>query len=368
MSVPPSIPRRRAGAVAVTAALAVALTAGSVLSASAATEGTGRSSLRALAASSSGVRIGTAINTDELGSNAAYDRIAAQQFSSVTPENVMKWDAIEPKRGQFDFTAADELVRFAKQHHQLVRGHTLVWYNQLPQWLNDIGPSLTKKQTESILKQHIFTEMRHFKGKIWQWDVVNEAFNEDGTLRDNLWLQKIGPSYIAKAFTWAHQADPKALLFYNDYNIEYDGPKQQGAYDLVEGLVRKGVPIDGVGFQTHLDTQYGIPDLETTMRRFAKLGLKTAETEVDVRTTLPVTAVEQSAQNAGYAQTLQACLLVKACISYTVWGFGDEYSWIPGVFPGEGAADIYDENLVAKPEYTALQSVLRTAKGVPHRS
>ena len=367
MSVPLSPPQRRAGVVAVTAALAVALTAGSVLSASAATEGTGRSSLRALAAASSGLRIGTAINTDELGSNARYDAIAAQQFSSVTPENVMKWDAIEPKRGQLDFAAADELVRFAQKNRQLVRGHTLVWYNQLPQWLNDLGPSLTKQQATAILKQHIFTEMRHFKGKIWQWDVVNEAFNEDGTLRDNLWLQKIGPSYIAKAFTWARQADPKALLFYNDYNIEYGGPKQQAAYDLVKGLVRKGVPIDGVGFQTHLDTQYGIPDLETTMRRFAKLGLKTAETEVDVRTTLPVTPVEQSAQNAGYAETLQACLLVKACISYTVWGFGDKYSWIPGVFPGEGAADVYDENLVAKPEYTALQTVLRTANGVPRR-
>ena len=368
MSVPTLTPHRRAAAAAAAAALAVALVAGSTLSASAATEGSGRGTLKALAASSSGLRIGTAINTDELGANARYDSIAAKQFSSVTPENVMKWDAVEPERGRFDYAAADELVRFARQHHQLVRGHTLVWYNQLPAWLTAIGPSLTRKQAEAILKQHIFDEMRHFKGRIWQWDVVNEAFNEDGTLRDSLWLQKIGPSYIAKAFRWAHQADPKALLFYNDYNIEYGGPKLEGAYALVKSLVKQGVPIDGVGFQTHLDTQYDIPDLETTMRRFARLGLKTAETEVDVRTTLPVTSASLSAQKAGYSETLQACLQVKACISYTVWGFGDAYSWIPGVFPGQGAADVYDDHLVAKPQYTALRTVLRTAKGVPHRN
>lgn len=367
MSLHPPV-HRRALAGTAAAALAVALVAGGALGASAAPDGSGRSTLRALAQSAAGLKIGTAINTDQLGSNPRYDQIAGSQFSTVTPENVMKWDAIEPKRGQFDYTAADELVRFARQHHQLVRGHTLVWYNQLPQWLVDLGPSLTSKQTAAILKQHITEEMTHFKGKIWQWDVVNEAFNEDGTLRDNLWLEKIGPSYIEKAFRWAHEADPKALLFYNDYNIEYAGPKQDGAYALVRGLVRKGVPIDGVGFQTHLDTQYGIPDLETSMQRFANLGLRTAETEVDVRTTLPVTATEQSAQNAGYSESLQACLLVRACISYTVWGFGDAYSWIPGVFAGEGSADLYDANLVAKPQYFALQSVLRTAKGVPHRS
>lgn len=298
MSARPRTVRRRLGAAALTASLAAALAAGPVLTASAAVEGTGASSLKALAARS-GLRIGTAVNTDLLGSNARYDAITRTQFSSVTPENVMKWDAIEPQRGKLDFTAADELVAFAKKNHQLVRGHTLVWYDQLPQWLVDIGPSLTKQQATQILRQHIRDEMGHFKGRIWQWDVVNEAFEEDGALRDDLWLQKIGPDYIAKAFRWAHEADPKALLVYNDYNIEYGGPKQEAAYALVQRLKEDRVPIDGVGFQTHLDTQYDVPDLQATMQRFARLGLKTAETEVDVRTTLPVTAVEQSAQKAG---------------------------------------------------------------------
>ncbi|MDX6621892.1 MAG: endo,4-beta-xylanase [Gaiellales bacterium] len=314
-----------------------------------------------------GVTLGAAVRASNLP-DRHYAAAFTRYYGSLTPENEMKMLYAEPAPGVYDFAPADRLVNFAIATGKLLRGHTLVYGNQLPDWVTSPAVPWTRDSLLAVMRDYITTMMRHFAGRVEEWDVVNEAFNEDGTLRDNLWLQKIGPSYIEKAFTWAHQADPKALLFYNDYNLEYGGPKQDGAYDLVKGLVRKGVPIDGVGFQTHLDTQYDIPDLETTMKRFAKLGLKTAETEVDVRTTLPVTSVELSAQKAGYAETLQACLLVKACISYTVWGFGDAYSWIPGVFPGEGAADVYDDHLVAKPEYTALQTVLRTAKSVPHRN
>ncbi|WP_426623003.1 endo-1,4-beta-xylanase [Leifsonia sp. McL0607] len=324
-------------------------------------------SLRSLA-SRVGLRVGTAVNTDALASNSDYRSIAATQFSSVTPENVMKWESVEPTQGTYDWTAADELVAFAQQNGQLVRGHTLVWHNQLPAWLTAAAPSMTPDQLRAILKKHITDEVTHFRGKIWQWDVVNEAFNDDGTLRNTIWLQKLGPGYIADAFRWAHAADPKALLFYNDYNIEYTGPKSNAVYSLVQQLKAQGVPIDGVGFQTHLDTQYGLPDLQNNLQRFAGLGLKVAETEVDVRTTLPVTAVEQNAQVAAYTSTMQACLAVRACISYTVWGFGDGYSWVPAVFPGEGAADIYDENLQPKPEYTALQQTLALASGAPQRA
>jgi endo-1,4-beta-xylanase len=324
-------------------------------------------SLRALA-QQVGLRIGTAVDTDALASDPAYRQIAATQFSTVTPENAMKWESVEPTQGTYTWGPADQLVQFAQQNGQLVRGHTLVWHNQLPAWLNAAAPSMTPDQLRALLKKHIIDEVTHFKGEIWQWDVVNEAFNDDGTLRDSIWLQKLGPGYIADAFRWAHQADPKALLFYNDYNIEYTGPKSNAVYSLVQNLKAQGVPIDGVGFQTHLDTQYGLPDLQNNLERFAKLGLKVAETEVDVRTTLPVTPVEQNAQVAGYTSTLQACLAVRACLSYTVWGFGDAYSWVPGVFPGEGAATIYDENLQPKPEYTALQQTLALAAGVPGRA
>ncbi|WP_431198307.1 endo-1,4-beta-xylanase [Leifsonia xyli] len=321
-------------------------------------------SLRALG-DGVGLRIGTAVNTDELASNAAYRDITANQFSTVTPENAMKWESVEPSQGVYNWGPADQLVAFAQQNGQLVRGHTLVWHNQLPAWLNAALPSMSTEQVRALLKKHIQDEVTHFKGKIWQWDVVNEAFNDDGTPRDTIWLQKLGPGYIADAFRWAHEADPKALLFYNDYNIEFTGPKSNAVYSLVQQLQKQRVPIDGVGFQTHLDTQYGLPDLKANLQRFAALGLKVAETEVDVRTTLPVTPVEQTAQVGAYVSTLQACLAVRACISYTIWGFGDAYSWVPSTFPGEGAALIYDENLQPKPQYYALQDTLALASGAP---
>ena len=323
-------------------------------------------SLRALA-SRVGLRIGTAVNTDVLATNAKYRQITADQFSSVTPENVMKWQVVEPTQGTYDWSAADQLVNFAKANGQLVRGHTLVWQNQLPNWLTT--GTHTSAQLRDLLHKHITDEVSHFKGHIWQWDVVNEAFNDDGTMRDTLWLNAMGPRYIADAFRWAHQADPRALLFYNDYNIEGIGAKSDAVFALVKQLRAEGVPINGVGAQGHLDTKYGFPDqMQQNLQRFGDLGLKVALTEVDVRTTLPVTTPEQLAQNADYSQMLGACLLVRQCISYTVWGFGDAYSWVPGVFAGEGSASIYDESLQPKTQYFALQQVLSLAGGAPHRS
>lgn len=323
-------------------------------------------SLRALA-SRVGLRIGTAVNTDVLATNATYRQITADQFSSVTPENVMKWQVVEPTQGTYDWSAADKLVKFAEAHGQLVRGHTLVWHSQLPTWLT--AGTYTSTELRDLLRKHITDEVTHFKGNIWQWDVVNEAFNDDGTMRKTIWLDAMGPSYIADAFRWAHQADPKALLFYNDYNIEGLGPKSDAVYALAKQLRAQGVPIDGIGAQGHLDTKYGFPDrMQQNLQRFADLGLKVALTEVDVRTTVPdTTTPEKLAQNADYSQMLEACLLVRACISYTVWGFGDAFSWVPGVFAGEGAADIYDENLQPKASYFALQQTLMLASGAPHR-
>lgn len=323
-------------------------------------------SLRALAARV-GLCIGTAVDTDELATNATYRQISADQFSSVTPENVMKWDAVEPIQGTYNWAPADQLVDFARSHGQLVRGHALVWHNQLPGWLTD--GRYPSDQLRALLKKHITDEVRHFRGRIWQWDVVNEAFNDDGTLRDSIWLRELGPCYIADAFRWAHQADPHALLFYNDYNIEGTGTKSDAVYALVKQLRAQGIPIGGVGFQTHLDTQYDFPtQMQQNMQRFADLRLDVAVTEADVRIPLPVSSTEQLAQNADYTQSLQACLAVRRCISYTVWGFSDAYSWVPGVFAGEGSADLYDENLQPKPAFYAVQQDLRLAAGARHRT
>ena len=307
-----------------------------------------------------GVRIGTAVDTSALANDITYRTLVAEQFDSVTPENVMKWEVVEPQQGQYDFTEADELVAFARAHNQKVRGHTLVWHNQLPSWLT--SGTWTDAELRRILRQHIFTEAGHFRGRIWAWDVVNEAIDDNGQLRDTFWLQNLGPGYIADAFRWAHQADPKAILFYNDYNIEGINAKSDAVYALVRQLKSQGVPIQGVGVQGHLSTRYGLPaNMQQNLHRFAALGLKTAVTEADVRSDLPVDAAKIQAQAAAYSYMLESCLLERSCISYTVWGFTDKYSWVPGFFYGEGAATLLDENFAAKPAYRELQAVLAVA-------
>ena len=317
------------------------------------------STLRQLAAHTQ-LRIGTAVDTAALGNDAVYRAAVADQFDTVTPENVMKWEVVEPQRGVGDFTEADKLVDFARGHGQKVRGHTLVWHNQLPSWLT--SGTWTPAELRNILRQHILAEAGHFRGRIWAWDVVNEAFNDDGTLRDTMWLQELGPGYIADAFRWAHQADPKALLFYNDYNIEGVNAKSDAVYNLVRQLQAQGVPIDGVGLQSHLGTQFGFPgDIPANMARFARLGLDTAVTEADVRSILPMDSAKLQAQSAGYSLLLESCLLQRRCISFTVWGFTDKYQWVPGVFAGEGSAALYDENYLAKPAYDALRRILALA-------
>jgi endo-1,4-beta-xylanase len=321
----------------------------------------GGETLRQLA-QKAGIRIGTAVDSDALANEAPYTQKVATEFNSVTPENVMKWDTVEPARGVYDFTQGDQLVAFAQAHGQLVRGHNLLWHNQLPSWLT--GGDFSATELRDILHQHITAEVTHFKGKIWQWDVVNEAFNDDGTLRDDLWLQKLGPGYIADAFRWAHEADPKAALYINDYNIEGVNAKSTALYDLVAQLRRQGVPIQGVGIQGHLDVAYPAPhDIADNMARFDKLGVQTAITEADVRITLPASATDVEAQDEAYQTLLEGCLLTRHCTDFTVWGFTDKYSWVPGVFTGEGQANIFDENYQPKTAYTALSQDLKLAGG-----
>ncbi|BCJ43925.1 beta-xylanase [Actinoplanes ianthinogenes] len=316
-------------------------------------------SLRA-AARGTDVRVGTAVDMAALAADAPYKAAVAREFDTVTPENVMKWEVVEPQPGVYDWTAADQLVAFAQKNRQLVRGHTLVWHNQNPSWLTEAN--YTPDQLRALLRKHILDEVGHFKGKVWAWDVANEVFNEDGTLRDTIWLRALGPDYIADAFRWAHQADPKALLFLNDYNNEGVNAKSDAYYALVKQLRSQGVPVHGYGIQGHLAVQYGFPDtVLANVQRFDKLGLKTAFTEVDVRMLLPADTAKVQAQAEGFNRLLRACLLVKHCVSYTVWGFTDKYSWVPGVFSGEGSATLTDENLQPKPAYHALRETFLLA-------
>jgi endo-1,4-beta-xylanase len=274
----------------------------------------------------------------------------------------MKWESVEPAQGTFTWGAADEIVQFAQDHDQKVRGHTLVWHNQLPSWLNAAAPSMTADQLRETLRQHILTEAGHFRGQLYAWDVVNEAVSDDavGSLRDTIWLQKLGPGYIADALRWAHQADPHAKLYLNDYNIEWIGPKSDAYYNLARQLLADGIPLDGIGIQGHLDIQYGFPDsLADNIKRFTDLGLEVAITELDVRVfTTGVTPEQFQAellkQADYYRRVVSACLTQRRCVGVTVWGYTDKYSWVPGFFTGEGAACLFDESFNKKPAYWAV--------------
>jgi endo-1,4-beta-xylanase len=336
-----------------------------------------------------GLRIGTAIIPFDLD-HPDYSQTAADQFSSVTPGNEMKWQVVEPTRGTFDWSGGDRLVQFAKAHGQLVRGHTLVWHNQLPNWLTQgvANGTISNDELRGLLHQHITDEATHFKGRIWQWDVANEFFANawdphplaDGINGDDFWVQHLGEGIVADAFRWARAADRHALLFYNDFNIAgEDGTnaKSDAAFAWVKQMRADGVPIDGVGDQGHLDTQFGFPTkMQQDLQRFADLGLKVAVTEADVRTFVNDATTQQPTNSLAvfahahyYDQMLKACLPVRSCISFTVWGFGDADSWIPGFFTGEGFGGIYDFNLQPKPAFVDLRQDLQLGvDGAPHRT
>jgi endo-1,4-beta-xylanase len=349
-------------------------------------------SLRALGAQVK-LHVGTAATPLDL-SDPTLALITASQFSVLTPENEMKWQVVEPTQGNFNWTGADNLVNFAQANGALVRGHTLVWHNQLPGWLTQgvASGAITAAQLRELLHQHILTEVGRYRGQIWQWDVVNEMLTDSNPSRINptdFWISNLGTGIIADAFVWAHQADPHALLCYNDYNIageDGSNAKFTAAFTMVQSLLAQGVPIGCVGDQGHLDLQYGFnPNLMTQdLQQFSTLGVKVAMTEVDVRTWVETTDSAQTpivsptdlttnhtANPAGanwYTGMLQACLTVKACISFTVWGFDDSESWVPGTFKGEGDADLYDVNLNPKAQYTAVQQTLSLATGAPVRA
>ena len=308
--------------------------------------------------------IGTAVNMDYLYTEPAYRAPIAREFSSVTPENVMKWGFVERVRGQLDFSQADELVAFARAQGQRVRGHTLVWTDQLPAWLT--SGSFTPAELGQLLHQHITDEVTHFRGKVAQWDVVNEAVNDDGTLRDTMWLRALGPGYVADAFRWAHEADPDAELFYNDFGIEGLGVKSDAVRALLQQLRAQGVRVDGVGIQAHLSLALPLPNgVHENLRKFSDLGLAAEFTEADVRVPLPADATKLAAQAQAYRLLLDSCLATPRCTGMTVWGFSDHHSWIPGAYAGFGAADLLDDAYRPKPAYEALRSDLLTAAPPP---
>ena len=304
-----------------------------------------------------GLVVGAAVDGDGLTS-ARYRAVLAQDYASVTPENAMKWASTEPSRGVEDFRAADALVGFAAAHGQQVRGHTLVWYRQLPGWLFANGSEPSADELRTLLRRHVTDTVGRYRGRVASWDVVNEAVDDDGSLRGDVFARVLGPGYVADAFRWAHEADPAAALYYNDYGMEDGGPKADAVHALVTRLVRDGVPIDGVGFQGHVTATTPLGSLTATMDRFADLGLATPLTEADVRLDDDAGPGALREQARVYGRLVEACLRARDCPSFTTWGVDDARSWVPGEFPGSGRALLRDERLAPKPAHAQVRRVL----------
>ncbi len=315
------------------------------------------------------VALGTAVRLDALQRDDRYRDLFLDRFDALTPENEMKMAFLQPRRGVFDFSRADQLVAFASEHHRAVHGHALVWGLQLPLWLidhglsddlglhlaplsvpplplsppldtldsgvNDLLTTLTgwdRDELLGIMRNHIDTVMRHFGDAVGEWDVVNEPLDENGNLQNNVWRRFIGPDYIEQALRAARAANPHARLFINEYAVEGPGAKREGLIRLVRDLKSRGVPLDGVGLQYHtnLAGPWDEPTIEATMRRLAALGVNVEITEMDVGTTpldgSPAQRIARQAQI--YGDAASACNAVAACTRFTTWGFTDRFSWL----------------------------------------
>ncbi len=278
--------------------------------------------------------------------NALYQDIVSNEFNLVTPENSMKWGYVNPEPGVFRFEAADTLMNFAAQHGMAVHGHTLVWYSSLPQWVQTSAVD----DRESIMLSFIDTMTTRYPG-VAIWDVVNEAFEDDGTFRNSVWFEAMGERHIDRAFQHTKERDSDAVLIYNDYDIAWGGPKTDAVYNLMARLLSEGVPVDGIGFQLHIDTDFTrFDEVRETFERFAALGLSIYITELDVGI---VNGGNEATQASIMGNIASLCVEQPACRALQLWGITDRYSWRRDVTPLP-----LDENYQPKPAYGALQQAL----------
>jgi len=306
--------------------------------------------------------------------NYWLDEPVLDHFNTVTAENIMKWDALQPSPGAFRFTVADNLVRYAEDNGKSVVGHTLIWHNQTPDWVfrDENGNDVSREELLARMETHIKTVMGHFKGRVKGWDVVNEAIEQnpitgEWELRDSKWRQIIGDDFVEHAFRFAHQADADAELYYNDYNAA-EGPKRDAIYALVKDLVDKGLRVDAVGMQGHWDLQTpSLDEIREAFDLYASLGVKVHITELDVsvftwdnRTNpymggLPEAVANQQAQR--YASLFSLFNEYAGILErVTFWGVKDNHSW-KNNFPVHGRRDyplLFDAKGDPKPSFWAI--------------
>ena len=333
--------------------------------------------------------VGAALNPSYFtGANALGADLVKAQFNSVTPENAMKWAPIHPHPDQYEFQASDRYVDFGMKNGMFVIGHTLVWHSQTPAWVfaDASGKPVDRQVLLDRMRDHIRTVVGRYKGRVKGWDVVNEALEENGTLRNSPWCKIIGEDYIEKAFQLAHEADPQAELYYNDYRIEVPS-KRKGAVALLTKLKAAGIPVAGVGIQEHVTLTWpALKDLDETIAEFGKLGLKVMITELDVNVLpgrpknagnadvnlreaadpalnpytngLPDDLQKQLA--ARYAELFGAYLQHAGVISrVTVWGVADGDSWLNhSPIPGRTNYPLlFDRSYRPKPAFSAVFKV-----------
>ncbi len=294
-----------------------------------------------------------------MSDSAQYQTVAAREFNILTPENDMKWSVIHPQQNTYNFGPADQHINFARANNMVIHGHTLVWHSQNPSWFSNPSTPWNATTLTNAYNSHIDTVVNRYENDIAIWDVVNEAFEDNGNLRSSFPWNIAGRPLIEQAFRRARAADPDAILLYNDYNIEPMNSKSNAVFSMAQDFVNRGVPIDGIGFQMHL-TSGGIDinSLRSNIQRFANLGLDIYITEMDVRYSTPISQANLTAQATIYQNVLDACMDTSACKALQVWGIPDKYSWVPETFPGTGAALIFDDNYNAKPAYFSIQTRL----------
>lgn len=310
--------------------------------------------------------MGAAANAHALRTDSAYRETLAEEFNFLTAENELKFGNLCPEPKVYNFGPADELVFFAKANFMHIRGHTLVWHHQNPPWL--IEGDFNRNQALELLHEHIFTTMGHFHEEIEVWDVVNEPIEADGSLRDSFWMHTIGPDYIEYAFRWAHEADPSARLFLNDYSAEGINSKSNAIYNTAKELLALNVPIHGVGMQMHIaingtEKLAKPPDtneMYENMKRLGDLGLEIHITEMDVAIQNATGSLEDRLRQQAdvYERILGTALRVpqfKACI---LWGVADRYSWIPGFTGHPDEPLIFDQYYQPKPAYESIHRTL----------
>ncbi len=309
-------------------------------------------------AAAAGRWIGAAIQS-RLLAEPAYAQTFGRHFDYVTAEWEMKWDPTERQPGVFDFTGADAIVAFAESRAMRIKGHALLWHEALPAWVGALPPAALR----SAIEEHIRVVVGRYRGRIVAWDVVNEAVADDGSgLRDTVFRQKLGEGFIDLAFRAAREADPEALLVYNDYGAEGLGRKSDEVLALVRRLRDRGVPVGGVGLQMHVAAQShpSTGEIAANMRRLAELGVvvNVSEMDVRIRNVAGDAAARLAVQRREYEELVGVCVAEPRCHAVTFWGFTDRYSWIDSFF-GPDDPLLFDESYSAKPAFFGVQDALR---------